>query len=99
MTLSEEIEQSIAGGKGNATLIPWHSEPDLFGGFAETPQASIEAAKKELFHCGWDWSHSRNQMERGGWKVWFRSQGMLSAPIAQWSLIAADLSAPARVNQ
>ena len=92
-----EIEKSIAEGKPNADLIPWSNNAlDLFGPEAATPESSIEAFKRELCTRGWSWSHSHHDMRCNGWKVWFRSQGFLSPPIAQWSKI--ESCSPANQN-
>jgi len=86
----QDIEDSIAAGRADAALIPWAgSGPDLFGRYKPyTPDTSIEDMKDRLrVHGGWKWNEANRQLERDGWKIWFRSQGMLSPPIAQWSRI------------
>lgn len=85
--LVNEIEESIAAGKNNATLIPWVGDTNLFGSADGTSEASILAAREGLEQAGWKWSTAGRCLERNGWQVWFRSQGRCGAPIAQWSKI------------
>lgn len=73
-----ELAECIADGVSNATLIPWTDE--------DAPSA-IEEAETALVSLGWVWNESEKQLERDGWFIWFRSQGKLSSPIAQWSRI------------
>jgi len=73
-----ELAEAIAEGRWDATLIPW-SDCDAAG--------AIEAAGDALMSLGWVWVASAEQFERDGWYIWFRSQGKLSAPIAQWARI------------
>ena len=79
------LAESIAEGRRDATLIPW-LDCDAAG--------AIDAAEEALVSLGWVWNSSAKQLERDGWLIWFRSQGALSAPIAQWSRIA--LQTPAK---
>lgn len=72
------LAESIADGRGDATLIPW-ADNDAAG--------AIDAAEDALLSLGWVWNPSAKQWERDGWLIWFRSQGVLSSPIAQWSRI------------
>ena len=72
------LAEAIAEGRGDATLIPW-ADRDA----AE----AIEAAGDALMSLGWVWNSSAKQFERDGWFIWFRSQGKLSSPIAQWARI------------
>lgn len=73
------LVESIAEGRADATLIPWADN---------NAAAAIEDAETVLASLGWVWNESLKQMERDGWLIWFRSQGTLSSPIAQWSRIA-----------
>ena len=82
-----EIEESISTGKCNATLIPCNGNTNLFGVIKPSPEKSIQEAKTELLKRGWKWNNTERQLERRGWLIWFRSQGLLSPPIAQWSRI------------
>ena len=72
------LVESIAEGRNDATLIPW-LDNDAAG--------AIEAAESVLLSLGWIWNESEKQLERDGWFIWFRSQGKLSSPIAQWARI------------
>jgi hypothetical protein len=71
------FHECIAEGISNADLIPY-----TLGACPMTAIANVRAA---LEAEGWVWSESDQQLTRGGWLVWFRSQGRLSSPIAQWS--------------
>ena len=84
---ADQISDSIAAGRGDATLIPWNGNPNLLGIVEPDPERAIAEAVLELIAHGWVWVSARNQLERDGWKVWFRSQGNCGAPIAQWSRI------------
>jgi hypothetical protein len=88
--VTPEIRDAIAAGREGAMLIQWAETDGLFGDAEHDPQAAIEYAKKELCGAGFSWSHSRNAMCCDGWQVWFRSQGQLSPPIAQWSRVDFD---------
>lgn len=83
-----ELSECIAEGKRNATLIPW---------IDRDAARSIEAVEDAIASLGWTWNASAKQWERDGWLVWFRSQGVLSSPIAQWSRIEGKSpAAPAK---
>ena len=79
-----ELSECIADGKQHATLIPWVDKD---------AQRSIDAVEDAIAALGWVWNPSAKQWERDGWLVWFRSQGVLSSPIAQWSRIKVESSA------
>jgi hypothetical protein len=49
---------------------------------------SIDAAERELLARGWVENPTLARFERGGWYLWFRSQGELASPIAQFNRIA-----------
>ena len=70
------LHECIAEGHSDATLIPW-VDCDAEG--------AIAAVRSALEAAGWVWNDRAKQLERGGWYVWFRSQGRLSSPIAQWN--------------
>lgn len=72
------LVECIAEGHSDATLLPW-VDCDAVG--------AIEAAESVLLSLGWVWNESEKQFERDGWFIWFRSQGKLSSPIAQWARI------------
>ena len=80
------LAESIADGRADATLIPWQDN---------NAADAIDAAENALLSLGWSWNPSAKQFERGGWLIWFRSQGVLSSPIAQWSRIECELPAVA----
>ena len=71
-----ELHGAIAEGCSNADLIPWADR---------NAAGAIAAMRSALEAEGWIWNPSLKQLERAGWLVWFRSQGDLSSPIAQWS--------------
>jgi len=76
-----EVSESIEAGKSNATLLGWEDD--------ETPEPTrtISAAVMAFSDAGWKWSDAHRQLEKDGWLIWFRSQGVLSSPIIQWSRI------------
>jgi hypothetical protein len=67
----------VAEDISNADLIPYE--------LGACPLAAIANVRAALEAEGWVWNESKSQLERGGWYVWFRSQGRLSSPIAQWN--------------
>jgi len=73
-----DLAELIAEGRADAMLIPW-VDCDAAG--------AIDAAEDALLSLGWIWNKSAKQFERDGWFIWFRSQGKLSSPIAQWARI------------
>lgn len=75
------LSESIAEGRADATLIPW---------IDRNAARSIDAIEDALHSLGWVWNASAKHWERGGWLVWFRSQGELASPIAQWSRIKSE---------
>jgi hypothetical protein len=74
-----ELAECIEENHPHATLIPWAADREGDSG------AAIESVTIALESLGWVWNESAKQLERGGWYVWFRSQGRLSSPIAQWN--------------
>jgi hypothetical protein len=70
------LHRAIAENHSDADLIPW---ADC------NPDNAIAAMRSALEAEGWVWNDRQKQLERGGWYVWFRSQGRLSSPIAQWN--------------
>ncbi len=70
------FHECIAEGIANADLIPYQ--------LGDCPMAAIANVRAALEAEGWVWNDHMRQLERGGWFVWFRSQGRLSSPIAQW---------------
>lgn len=78
--LVEVVEECVRDGKGNATLVPWADGYDANRAIAESC-AAFEAA-------GWRWNLILEQLEKGGWYAWFRSQGVLSSPIIQWGRVS-----------
>ena len=83
--LLDYIDTCTAEGKRDARLIPWAVERGLFADDQYDNEASIQDSVTALKTRGWVWNHAAGQLERGGWKLWFRSQGKCGAPIAQWS--------------
>jgi hypothetical protein len=77
-----EFHGYIAEGFADANLIPWR--------FDSCPIAAIANVRAALEAEGWTWNESEKQLERGGWYVWFRSQGRLSSPIAQWNKLKGE---------
>jgi hypothetical protein len=63
----------------HALLIPWVNRDS---------RESIDAAESGLIARGWVANAELDRFERGGWYVWFRSQGTGAAPIAQFNRIA-----------
>jgi len=78
--LLQLVNECIADAHNDATLIPWDNE-------ASDPQAAISAAVDAFTGDGWTWNKHRQHLERGEWYLWFRSQGRLSSPIAQWNTL------------
>jgi len=76
-TFVSYFAECIAEGHADATLIPDQPSGD--------PEDAIAATRAALEELGWVWNTKEKQLERGGWYVWFRSQGRLSSPIAQWN--------------
>lgn len=82
--LIELLDWSIQSGRCDATLIPWDSaKPDSAREIADA-RAALEAV-------GWIWNPIMEQLERGGWYAWFRSQGKLASPILQWGRLNIPL--------
>lgn len=78
-----ELAECIAENHPHATLIPWANYREGDSG------AAIESVTVALESLGWIWNPSKKQLERAGWYVWFRSQGRISSPIAQWDRLNA----------
>ncbi len=76
-----EVSESIAINKSNATLLGWDDDDNW------NPTRTIEVAKVAFSDNGWTWNDASRQLEKDGWRIWFRSQGVLSSPIIQWSWI------------
>jgi len=74
------IEECVSDGIANATLIPWDETHNANRAIAESC-AAFEAA-------GWQWNIILEQLEKGGWYAWFRSQGVLASPIIQWGRVS-----------
>lgn len=85
MTFIDELEAAIARGETGAALIEWAPANDLFGVAENSPSGSIAHAMEQLKDAGWVWYGDRQQIERDGWYVWFRSQGPNAPPVAQWN--------------
>lgn len=83
-----EIQQCISEGRPHATLIDWAESADLFGRTSGDPVEPITRAMRELMDRGWVYDDVSNRLNRDGWYIWFRSQGTLARPIAQWAKIA-----------
>jgi len=89
----DRVEREIAAGHRNADCIEWVWRDSPSNLFDEEPveepdpAASICKAVLDFSDAGWNWVGPRNQLEKDGWYIWFRSQGQLSPPIAQWSRI------------
>jgi hypothetical protein len=71
------FHECIAGGISNADCIPHLRDA--------CPLAAIANVRAALEAEGWEWNEHMRQLERGGWYVWFRSQGRSASPIAQWA--------------
>ena len=74
------VEEGIRDGRSHAVCIPWNESHDANRAIAESC-AAFEAA-------GWQWNIILEQLEKGGWYGWFRSQGALASPIFQWGRIS-----------
>jgi hypothetical protein len=74
------VDECIRDGHANAMCIPWNESHDANRAIAESC-AAFEAA-------GWQWNIILEQLEKGGWYGWFRSQGALASPIFQWGRIS-----------
>lgn len=74
------VDESIRDGKGHAMCIPWNDEHNANRAIAESC-AAFEAD-------GWRWNLILEQLEKGGWYAWFRSQGVLASPIIQWGRVS-----------
>jgi hypothetical protein len=74
----ESLDWCISKRRPHATCIPWINRDS---------GDSIASAIAELTARGWVENVPLMRFERGGWYVWFRSQGALASPIAQWNRI------------
>lgn len=70
-----DLDWCIEHRRPHALLLPW---------IDDSPVASMAAAGSELVARGWAYNEAEKQYERDGWFVWFRSQGKLGSPIAQF---------------
>ncbi len=82
-----EIEEQIDAGRPNACTVEWVTEDNLFGAGEPDPMLTIKVAIEEFRRRGWAWDG--RDLTKNGWLVFFRSQGILSQPICQWSRIRA----------
>lgn len=85
--LAELVEREIAAGRPNATLIEWADRQDLFGESARDAECSIRQSMSEFAANGWKRNDKTGYIEKGEWHAFYRSQGLLSPPIIQWSRI------------
>lgn len=82
--LIEHLEYSLSLGRGDAALLPWDADN-------HNSEREIAAARAALEAEGWVWNPILEQLERGGWYAWFRSQGNLASPILQWNRLNVPL--------
>jgi len=73
-----DLDWCIKHRRPHALCIPWVNRDS---------RASTDAAVAGLLARGWADNVALDRYERGGWFVWFRSQGQLAAPIAQFNRI------------
>lgn len=72
-----DLEWCIKHRRPHALLIPW----------VNNSRDSIDAVVLELERRGWVHNEELFRYESLGWYVWFRSQGELASPIAQFNRI------------
>lgn len=85
------VEAAIAAGRSGADLIPWNKLCiSLFGDWEPDPMRAIEESQTDFEMAGWTWNREAKQLEKDGWLIWYRSQGLLSPPIIQWSRIRPE---------
>lgn len=70
----------VAARISGAALIEW--APDSHDAIA-----AIEHSTEQFVSRGWDVNLEDRRLERDGWYIWFRSQGVIQPPIAQWGKI------------
>jgi hypothetical protein len=87
------LDWSTQSGHCDATLIPWDAGN-------HDSEREIADARAALELVGWIWNPILEQLERGGWYAWFRSQGKLASPIIQWGRLNVPLPTdePARLQ-
>jgi hypothetical protein len=73
------LDWCIENRRPHALCIPWVNRDS---------RDSLASAHRELIARGWVENVELDRYERGGWYVWFRSQGSGSAPIGQFNRIA-----------
>jgi hypothetical protein len=82
--LIREVEGSISAGRNDAALIPWMPRLSLFGVEEHDPAFAILTAISAFTAHGWELDRKENVIRKDGWYAFFRSQGQLAPPIAQW---------------
>lgn len=81
LAIPDSVARSIAADRADAALIPWGPRNRQ----KRDPALAIESSKAMFALDGWLWNEARRQLEKDGWYLWYRSQGQLAPPIAQWN--------------